>query len=72
MEGKRNLLECLMSACPGPAWDRAGITWDCCGSPPPYKEDIGTVVEPLGICSDQWGESALTNGKNLGITWGWV
>ena len=38
------------------------------GSLLPYKEDIGTVVELLGICSGQWGEPAPSNGKNLGIT----
>ena len=43
-----------------------------CGSLLPYKEDNGTVVEPLGNRSGQWGESAPSNGKNLGITRGVV
>ena len=30
---------------------------ELCGSLLPYKEDLGTVVEPLGNRSDQWGES---------------
>ena len=42
------------------------------GSLLPYKEDNGTVVEPLGICSGQWGEPALSNGEILGITWVWA
>ena len=77
MERKRNLLECLMSACLGPAWDRARITWDCRGNLPPHKEDNGALVEPLGkpfwpmgrACLDQWEEpwSNLSLGLAMGM-----